>query len=357
MAAPLHVLHLVGSALDDFHAELSRVYARDCLATIQDPDRYAARIAFVDPDGSWRLPDGVDAAALDDDALDAVPRRSLQEALAAIDADRPDVVVPQMFCLPGMTHYRALFDLLGIPSVGNSATVMALAMDKVAARAIVAQAGVQVPDATVVRRGDPVPLDLPVVVKPAAADNSAGVSLVRRREQLEPALEAAWRHGEVALVERFVELGREVRCGTIVRDGQLLALPMEEYAVDAATKPIRDAADKLARDPEGRLQLVAKDPSRAWIVRNDDVAAEAVGAAARACHTALGCGHHGLFDFRIDPDGQPWFLEAGPYCSFGRHSVVPTMAAAAGIPVSDLFADAVAQALGRPRTRVPVPTA
>ena len=67
-------------------------------------------------------------------------------------------------------------------------------------------------------------------------------------------------------------------------------------------------------------------------------------AAARTCHEALGCRHHGLFDFRIDPDGRPWFLEAGLYCSFARKSVVAMMAEAAGIPLGELFATAVQQA-------------
>ena len=30
-------------------------------------------------------------------------------------------MVPQMFCIPGMTAYRALFDVLGIPYLGNPA--------------------------------------------------------------------------------------------------------------------------------------------------------------------------------------------------------------------------------------------
>lgn len=341
-AARFKVLHLIGSAVDDFHADLSRVYAAECLDATHDPDRYAPQIAFVSPDGSWRFPSG-----LGDAELDAAQRLTLHEALAILDATRPDVVVPQMFCPPGMTRYRALFQLLGIPSVGNSATVMAIAMDKVVARAIVASAGVLVPEAAIVRRGDEPTVVPPVVVKPATADNSAGVSLVRRHEDLGSALEAAFKHGERAIVERFIELGREVRCGTIVRGDELIALPLEEYAVDAATKPIRDTDDKLARDVTGRLRLVAKDPRRAWIVPVDDPLNEVVAAAALACHVALGCGHHGLFDFRIDPDGRPWFLEAGPYCSFGRSSVVPTMAAAFGIPISELFADAVSQALAR----------
>ena len=68
--------------------------------------------------------------------------------------------------------------------------------------------------------------------------------------------------------------------------------------------------------------------------------------AARRCHVALGCRDYSLFDFRVDPDGRPWFLEAGLYCSFARQSVISMMAAAAGIALDELFASALDGALG-----------
>jgi D-alanine-D-alanine ligase len=139
-----------------------------------------------------------------------------------------------------------------------------------------------------------------------------------------------------------------VRCGTIRRHGELLALPLEEYAVDPVTKPIRGEDDKLAVDDDGGVRLVAKDDDHAWIVPVDDPVVDDVQRLARAAHVALGCRHHGLVDVRIDPEGRPWFLEAGPYCSFAPSSVVVTMAAAAGIELDDLFTDAVDLALGRP---------
>jgi D-alanine-D-alanine ligase len=43
----------------------------------------------------------------------------------------------------------------------------------------------------------------------------------------------------------------------------------------------------------------------------------------RAAHQALGFRQYSLFDFRIDPDGRPWFLEA-VYCSFAPDSVIVT---------------------------------
>lgn len=333
---PISVLHLVGSAVDDFHANLSRLYASGCLEALADPERYEVHLAYVSPDGSWRFP-----ADLGSDALASAAPMSTSDAVVRLGDLGVDVVVPQMFCLPGMTSYRALFDVLGIPYVGNPPEVMAIAADKVKARAIVAAAGVLVPAGEVLRPGERPSLPPPVVVKPVGADNSVGVSLVRDRREYAAAIDLAQAHGGVALVESYVELGREVRCGIVVRNGELVPLPLEEYAVDSATKPIRGRDDKLDRTGDGELYLVAKDASRAWIVAEEDPITERVWAAARRCHVALGCRHYSLFDFRIDADGMPWFLEAGPYCSFAPTSVIAVMAAASGVEVAELFAGAI----------------
>lgn len=331
------VLHLVGSVVDEFHADLSRLYAGACLAALAEDQRYETLVAYVAPDGSWCFPSDLSA-----ESLASAPTMPLGDAVSHLQSAGIDVVVPQMFCLPGMTAYRALFDVIGIPYLGNRPEVMAIAADKAKARAIVAAAGVAVPAGEVLAVGEPSSLPLPVVVKPVDADNSVGVSLVREPSELDAAIALAQGHGSAALVESYVELGREVRCGIIVRGGELICLPLEEYAVSAA-KPVRLGDDKLARTATGDLRLVAKDATRAWIVPQDDPITERVWAAARRCHVALGCRHYGLFDFRIDPDGEPWFLEAGPYCSFAPTSVIAVMAAAVGIDISELFAATLAE--------------
>jgi len=147
----------------------------------------------------------------------------------------------------------------------------------------------------------------------------------------------ALNYGDALLVETYVDLGREVRCGIIVRDGELVCLPLEEYAMDPNTKPIRTREDKLAQTDNGDLYLVAKDRSKAWIVADDPLLTRRVWAAARRCHRALGCRHYSLFDCRIDPAGRPWFLEAGLYCSYSPDSVIAVMASAAGIELGELF--------------------
>ena len=340
------VLHLTGSPVDEFHADLSRLYAADCLEATADPARYEPVVAHVHPGGLWSFPADLSRAT-----LAAAPRLDLAAAVEHLADLAPDVAVPQMFCLPGMTTYRGLLDLLGVPFVGNPAATMALGAHKARAKAVAGSAGVLTPGAHLLRPGDPLPHGpLPAVVKPVDSDNSVGVALVHDSAALEAAVESAFEVSGEVLVEQYVELGREVRCGVVERGDELVCLPLEEYAVDRDTKPVRDRADKLRRADDGvdnDLALVAKDASYAWIVDAGDPVTEAVHAAARLCHRALGCRDYSLFDFRIDPEGRPWFLEAGLYCSYARTSVVTVMAEAAGITLEELFAAGVDRARDR----------
>jgi D-alanine-D-alanine ligase-like ATP-grasp enzyme len=222
------VLHLAGSAESDFFGDLSRLYTRDCLDAVADPGRYDVHIAYVTPDRRWRFASDLSVAA-----IRAAEPMALPAAVARLAELEVDVAVPQRFCRPGMTSYRALLDTIGIPYVGNT------------------------PEA------------------------------------------------------------------------------------------VRSYADKIRRTGAGELELVAKDTTRAWTVDPADPVTQRVWEAAKLCHTALGCRHYSLFDFRIDPAGEPWFLEAGLHCSFARTSVISTMAEAAGIPLAELFRSAVGEALGK----------
>lgn len=335
----MRVLHLVGSATSPFHADLSRLYAADCLQTLEG---YEHHVAYVSPDGRWRFPEDLSL-----EAIEAAVPTEVGEAVERLGAIEADVALPQMFCLSGMTHYRALLDVLRIPYVGNAPDVMALTAHKARAKAVVAAAGVAVPRGEVVGRGGTTEVEPPAVVKPVDADNSLGVTLVRDRGGYDDALAAAFEHADEALVERYVELGREVRCGIVVVDGRLVGLPLEEYRLDE----VRTQADKLVRAEDGELALVAKEHSRAWILAEDDPVVEPVRALARACHVALGCRDYSLFDVRVDREGRPWFLEASLYCSFARQSVLSVMAQAAGIATDELFATALAESRRRTTPR------
>jgi D-alanine-D-alanine ligase len=336
----LRVLHLVGSAVSDFYCDLSRLYAQDCLENTANSALYEFHIAYVSPDRQWRFP-----TSLDQGAIAATNPMSLAGAVQVLTDLQIDVMIPQMFCIPGMTQYRSLFDLLSIPYVGNPAELMALVADKAKTKAVVAAAGVSVPLGEVVRAGDRTLIDFPAVLKPVNSDNSIGVAFVKNAADYDAALQTALTHSDEVLVEKFIELGREVRCGIIVKAGELVCLPLEEYALDPDTKPIRSYADKLKQNDDGHLSLTSKNITKSWIVDKSDPITERVWAMARKCHIALGCRDYSLFDFRIDPQGQPWFLEAGLYCSFAQKSVLSTMAKASGTSLDTFFESMLQNAL------------
>jgi D-alanine-D-alanine ligase len=143
----LRILHLVGSAYNDFYSDLSCRYAQCCLAdTASFSSRYDFQIAFITLDGQWQFP-----RSLSPEDIAVAKTISLPDAIQFIIAQKIDLVIPHMYCIPGMTHYRALFDLLKIPYIGNTPNVMAIAAHKGKTKAIVAAAGVQVPFGEVLR--------------------------------------------------------------------------------------------------------------------------------------------------------------------------------------------------------------
>lgn len=323
-------LMLVGSYTTPEMAELSELYARGCERALSDAFDFTT--LHRSADGAWRVVGSLDK-------LVDVPALTLEDAKERLRGRAFDFGLPQMFCAPGMTEGRALFAKLGVAMIGNPPEVMAVATDKARTRDVVAAAGVCVPEGRVVGTDETVdPAGfadlLPVVVKPVASDNSDGLALVRDVGELVPAVRAAQAFGDV-LVERFIPPGRELRCGVIDWRGSLRALPPEEYPVGAA-HPVRTRADKLARDG-GELTLVAKSADAAWIADGDDPVVPALQEAAVRAYRALGCRHYGLFDFRVDDAGVPWFLEAGLYCSFSPDSVLAAMTRADGLPLTDFL--------------------
>merc|ERR1712232_826568 len=64
-------------------------------------------------------------------------------------------------------------------------------------------------------------------------------------------------------------------------------------------------------------------------------------------HRALGCRDYSLYDVRVDPDGEPYFLEACLYCSFAPRSVIVAMSAAKGVGQQQVFEMLVNRAMQR----------
>merc|ERR1712176_1228476 len=64
-------------------------------------------------------------------------------------------------------------------------------------------------------------------------------------------------------------------------------------------------------------------------------------------HRALGCRDYSLYDVRVDPDGEPYFLEACLYCSFAPKSVIIAMSAAQNVEQQTVFEMLISRTIKR----------
>jgi len=128
---------------------------------------------------------------------------------------------------------QGLLDLLDIPYQGAGVLGSAMAMNKLVAKQLYTKANIptpdylacsacQVPDTQTILTT----LGLPLVVKPACAGSSVGMTIVKKAEQLEPALALGFEHDDHVLVEKYIS-GVELTCGVLGNDS-LEALPVIE---------------------------------------------------------------------------------------------------------------------------------
>ena len=94
---------------------------------------------------------------------------------------------------------------------------------------------------------------------------------------------------------------------------------------------MRTSNDKTLTDEHGRPLKFAK-PSRQIPADIDDALRAKLTDAVKRAHKALGCRDYSLYDFRVDPEGNIYFLEASLFCCFAPNSVICLMAAATGQP-------------------------
>jgi D-alanine-D-alanine ligase len=258
-------------------------------------------------------------------------------AVIAALAPRPDVVFNALHGRFGEDGaIQGVLDWLGIPYTHSGVRASALAMDKVAAKAVFGAAGLPTARGRVIAvdtlcEADPLPA--PYVVKPTNEGSSVGVEIIRAHDNRRAAVAAAWRFGAQALVEEYVP-GRELTVG-VMGDR---ALMVTEIA------PRAGFYDYEAKYAEGGSRHLLPAQVHA------DTAAQAL-RIALAAHNALGCRGATRADFRYDDTaGEPGrlvLLEVNTQPGLTPTSLLPEQAAHMGIDFSQLCSWMVEQAACR----------
>ena len=218
---------------------------------------------------------------------------------------------------------QGLLELLGIPYTGSGVLASALAMDKIFAKKIFAASGLTITPYRVVRHGDAMaasalPFTLPVVVKPSREGSSVGVSIVKQADDLQAAMDAAFRYDREILVEQYVK-GREIQVGIL--DGRAIG------AIEIVPK--NEFYDFEAKYTDGMATHILPAP----------LPPEQYAALLRAgeqAHDCLGCSGYSRVDFIVTPAGDAYVLEVNTLPGMTALSLLPEIAQGAGISFAEL---------------------
>jgi len=217
---------------------------------------------------------------------------------------------------------QGLLESLQVPYTGSGVLASALAMDKVTAKRLLEHAGV--PTAPWCHPATPAAireLGLPVVIKPRGEGSSVGLTVVREPGAIAAAVERAGGAAR-ALAERYVQ-GRELSVAVLGHGPAARALGTVEIR---PAEGLYDYAAKYTRDDT--QYLVPAPVPEATRQRLHELAL--------AAHRLLECSGATRTDFLWDGAGEPLVLEVNTIPGMTSHSLLPKIAAHAGLSYADL---------------------
>jgi D-alanine-D-alanine ligase len=118
---------------------------------------------------------------------------------------------------------QGLLEMMAVPYTGSGVLGSAVAMDKCLGKLLLMGLDIPTPAYAICRSEKEVRFPLPFVVKPAREGSTVGISIVRREQEIEGAVKAAFGYDGKLLIEHYVK-GREITVAVV--NG--LALPIVE---------------------------------------------------------------------------------------------------------------------------------
>lgn len=228
---------------------------------------------------------------------------------------------------------QGYFDMMAVPYTSCNAFCSALTFNKQACKLFLKEYGITMAEAFMIRKDDKSDLagiterlGLPCFVKPNDSGSSFGVTKVKVKEDLQSAIDTAFKESDEVLIEAFMN-GREVACGVLKTRSGTIVLPVTEIIsknefFDYEAKYTPGKSDEIT--PAMMPQSVTEEIQRISL----------------RVYELLGCKGIVRVDFIVIGD-VPHFIEINTIPGMTRESLVPKQAAAAGIDLEELYSLAV----------------
>ncbi|HWW47845.1 MAG TPA: D-alanine--D-alanine ligase [Xanthobacteraceae bacterium] len=251
--------------------------------------------------------------------------RDVANVLAAL---KPDAALVMLHGRPGEDGaIQGVLETLGIPYSHSGVLSSALAMQKDLAKVVMKAAGIPVAEGLTLSRAEVAKghvMAPPYVIKPVADGSSVGVFIVTEQHAHPPQelFRDDWLHGDQVLVEKYVA-GKELTCAVV-----------DDRALDVIEiVPVVRFYDYEAKYSPGASKHILPAPLLPFVYQE-------VRRLTLAAHRALGCRGVSRADFRYDDriegTGGLVCLEVNTQPGMTETSLVPELAAAAGITFDEL---------------------
>jgi D-alanine-D-alanine ligase len=236
-------------------------------------------------------------------------------------------------------HIASFLELMKVPYTGCNPRGLVLARGKDLSKTLVHHRRIAVPAFAVfpmhrkVKR--PARLALPLIVKSLNEDGSHGISqasIVDTDEKL--AERVAFIHERIetaAIAEQFIE-GRELYVG-VLGNNRLQALPVWELKFGTMGGD-HIATEKVKHDTNYQERVGIVDGPAKGLA--PDVSAR-IQRTAKRIYRTLGLDGYARIDFRLAPDGTPYFIEANPNPEIAKSQEFATAAKHDGLDYTGLL--------------------
>ncbi len=231
---------------------------------------------------------------------------------------------------------QAYFELLDIPQTSCSYYQAALTFNKRDLLSVLKPYGIKSAPSFYLNFGDEIDeeaivekVGLPCFVKANKAGSSFGISKVYKKEEIKPAIKAAYKEDDEIIIEGFLD-GTEVSVGVIKYKGETKVLPITEIVTE------NDFFDYEAKY-EGKSHEIT--PAR--ITSKQE---EKVREIAKRAYDILKMEGFSRSEFIFVKD-EPFMLEMNTTPGLTTESILPEQAIVAGISLSELFENAIEEVL------------
>ncbi|MBT9163460.1 MAG: D-alanine--D-alanine ligase [Chloroflexi bacterium] len=241
----------------------------------------------------------------------------------------------------------SILEMLDIPYSGSDPQCLAISLDKPLTKKLVASAGVHTPkwcvitDSQGLYQKEANGFPFPAIVKPAYEGSSKGIRLTSVVEDSNQAIEVIesllGKYQQPVMIEEFIA-GDEVTMGIVGNSpprvlGMMRILPKRRDGHFVYSLEVK-------RDYLNLVEYECPVHLERKVLHN----LEHSGLAA---FEALGCRDFARVDFRVSPQGIPYFLEINPLPGLGTHSDLVIMAKRLGWSHQGLIAAVLNTALER----------